>query len=302
MVKSRFDEERKEGRLAPSIRSKIESHRREQRFVESILPVSKWILELASFDIHKIVNPEVNGVSYQDGNQKGYYNVKAYVLHRDGYKCQRRGCKSGDRKLHVHHIIWKSKGGTNEPKNLITLCSECHSELHDGVFELKGRRSKTKHATEIGIIKSQLRKGDWEFEETFGYMTKWKREQVLELPKSHVNDAVAICCAEGELVTPRRNTYFKKHVAAGDYQQTKGKRSHLRIPTGKLFGIRKFDLISTAKGIGFVKGKRSSGYFMISDLDGNVIHASVNIKKDCCRLAARTTTLIEERKDVSSLI
>jgi len=286
---------KKEGGLAPSIRSKVESHYREKNFIESILPVSSWILELASFDIHKITNPEVSGVGYQDGNQKGYYNVKAYILNRDGYKCQHCKGKSKDKKLHVHHIIWKSKGGSDEPKNLITLCSECHSELHDGKFELKGKRSKTKHATEIGIVKSQLKKSSWEFEETFGYITKWKREQVLRLSKSHVNDAVAICCGEGEFVTPRNNTYFKRHVAAGDYRQTMGRHSQMRIPTGKLFGIRKFDLISTSRGIGFVKAKRSRGFFIISDLGGNVIHANANVKKDCRRLVARTTTLIEER-------
>ncbi len=205
----------REGRLAPSIRSKVESHLRERNFVESILPISTWKVELASFDIHKITNPNVHGVGYQEGVQQGYYNVKAYVLDRDGYKCQRCKGKSKDKKLHVHHIIWRSKGGTDEPKNLIVLCSKCHDELHDGKFELKGRRSKTKHATEIGVIKSQLKKGDWDFEETFGYLTKWKREQVLELPKSHVNDAVAICCEKGELVTPRINTYFKKARTSG---------------------------------------------------------------------------------------
>ena len=50
---------RRDGRLAPSIRSKLESHFREKKFVESILPVTKWKVELASFDIHKITNPDV---------------------------------------------------------------------------------------------------------------------------------------------------------------------------------------------------------------------------------------------------
>ena len=50
---------RKNGRLAPSIKSKVDSHLREKKFVESILPVSRWKVETASFDIHKISNPEV---------------------------------------------------------------------------------------------------------------------------------------------------------------------------------------------------------------------------------------------------
>jgi len=81
----------------------------------------------------------------------------------------------------------------------------------------------------------------------------------------------------------------------GDYQQTKGSRSEKRIPTGKLFGLRKFDYIQTPKVTGFIKGKRSTGFFTISDLEGKVINPSVNVKKNCTRLTARTTTLIERR-------
>ena len=283
----------KDERLAPSIQSKVDSHLREKKFVESILPISRWKAETASFDIHKITNPEVQGKGYQEGNQKDFYNIKAYVLHRDGYKCQHCKGKLKDKKLHIHHIIWKSKGGTDEPGNLLTLCESCHDDLHEGEFELSGERSKTKHATEIGIVKSQLKKL-WGFDECFGYETKFKREQMFDLPKSHYNDAVSICCEDGETVGLSNIACFKKHVSAGDYQQTKGKHSEKKIPTGKLFGLRKFDLIETPKGIGFVKGKRSSGFFALSNLDGSVISPSVNVKKDCKRILARTTTLTKE--------
>lgn len=285
---------RKKGRLAPSIKSKVDSHLREKKFVESILPVSRWKVEIASFDIHKISNPDVKRWDYQKGNQKGFYNVKAYVLHRDGYQCQK--CKTRKGKLHVHHVVFRSNGGTDSPENLIVLCSDCHDKLHKGEFEIKGIRSKTKHATEVGIVKSQLEKQFGDFEETFGYETKFKREQILQLPKSHHFDAVAICCEEGEIVELSDNIYFKKHVSKGDYQQTQGSRSEKRIPTGKLFGLRKFDYIQTPKVTGFIKGKRSTGFFAISDLEGKVINPSVNVKKDCIRLKARTTTLTERRR------
>jgi 5-methylcytosine-specific restriction endonuclease McrA len=284
---------RKEGRLAPSITSKVDSHLREKKFVESILPVSCWKVEIASFDIHKISNPDVKRWDYQKGNQKGFYNVKAYVLHRDGYQCQK--CKTRKGKLHVHHVVFRSNGGTDTPSNLITLCEGCHDKLHNGEFQIKGSRSKTKHATEVGVVTPQLKKRFGDFEETFGYETKFKREQILQLPKSHHFDAIAICCEEGEIVELSDNIYFKKHVSNGDYQQTKGSRSEKRIPTGKLFGLGKFDYIQTPKVTGFIKGKRSTGFFAISDLEGKVINPSVNVKKNCTRLTARTTTLIERR-------
>ena len=73
--------------------------------------------------------------------------------------------------------------------------------------------------------------------------------------------------------------------------------SEIKIPTGKLFGLRKFDLVSTSKGIGFVKGKRSTGFFVIFGLDGNILGSSVNVKKNCKRITARTTTLIERKRE-----
>lgn len=286
---------KRENRLAPSLLSKVQSHLRERDFVQSILPVSKWKVELASFDIHKISNPDV--VDYQKGKQLGYENVKQYVLNRDGYTCQSGRKIKHDDKLHVHHIVFRSQGGTNTPDNLVTLCEKCHKDLHAGKFAIKGKKSKTKHATEVGIVKSQLKKL-WNFEETFGYETKRKRQNI-GLSKTHYNDAVAICCEHYEMVKPSNTIYYKKHVSKGDYQQTSGIRSEKTIPTGKLFELRKFDLIQTPKGTGFIKGKRSSGFFALMDIHGGKITDSVNVKKDCIRLSARTTTLIKRSVNFS---
>ena len=281
---------RADGRLAPSIRSKVQSHLREHDFVERILPVRRWKVELASFDIHKITNPDVEGAGYQEGAQKDFYNVKAYVLHRDGYKCQSGRQGKHSPKLHVHHKVFRAHGGSDEPSNLVTLCATCHDDLHAGTFDLKVKRSKTRHATEVGIVKGAIAGTGWTFSPTFGYETKWKREQCLGWPKSHAADAVSICCADGEVVTPNPTVVRKRHVAKGDYQQTSGQRSEQRIPTGKLFGLRKFDLVATPDGVGFVKGKRSTGYFAVAGLDGTPINNSARAAS-CVRLAARSTTL-----------
>ena len=193
----------------------------------------------------------------------------------------------------MHHVIQRRDDGSNSPDNLITLCRTCHDALHDGKWELPRRRpSKTRHATHMGVVQACLKKSGWEFEETFGYLTKRKREH-LQLPKGHANDAIAICCEDEETVKwPESCGYLKRHVSAGDYQQTKGRRSETRIPTGKLFGLRKFDLIKTKKGTGFVKGKRNSGFFEVATLAGEVVSHSISVKKNCVRLQARSTTLI----------
>jgi hypothetical protein len=292
---------RKAGRLAPSIRSKVDSHLRERTFIESILPITRWKVELASFDIHKITNPDLSGTGYQNGPLKDYYNTKAYVLHRDGYRCQskQKGIKHS-KELHVHHILFRSQNGSDAPTNLITLCKTCHDDLHAGKFQIKGKRSRTKAPTETGIIKGAIANSGWTFEATFGYQTKFKREQHQNLPKSHANDAIAICCEDGAIVTPHSTLWKKRHVAAGDYRQTKGAHSQIRIPTGKLFDLRKFDLIQTEQGSGFVKGKRSTGYFALSDIDDKPVHASAKVL-NCQRLAARSTTLIQGQRLLPAL-
>jgi len=32
--------------------------------------------------------------------------------------------------LHVHHIVYRSQGGSDDPTNLITLCAEHHAVVH----------------------------------------------------------------------------------------------------------------------------------------------------------------------------
>ena len=67
---------KQEGWLAPSIINKIESHLKEIEFINSILPVSEIIVEIAPFDIQKIKNPEISGSEYQEGEMKGFENIR----------------------------------------------------------------------------------------------------------------------------------------------------------------------------------------------------------------------------------
>jgi 5-methylcytosine-specific restriction endonuclease McrA len=56
--------------------------------------------------------------------------VRREVLARDHHRCRTSGC---DRIhfLEVHHVVARSRGGTNTPENLITLCSSCHRFWHE---------------------------------------------------------------------------------------------------------------------------------------------------------------------------
>ena len=60
-----------------------------------------------------------------------YANRRIEVLERDNYHCQRSGCDCADpERLTVHHIKPRCLGGRNKLRNLITLCDDCHREIH----------------------------------------------------------------------------------------------------------------------------------------------------------------------------
>ncbi|MDY5057566.1 MAG: RNA-guided endonuclease IscB, partial [Bullifex sp.] len=109
------------GWLAPSVEQRIGYHIHLIGFVCRLLPISSITVEKAKFDIHRIQNPDVEGVGYQQGPQYGFDNVKEYVRWRDGYRC--RKCRSRAY-LEVHHIVQRRDGGSDRPDNLVTLCHD----------------------------------------------------------------------------------------------------------------------------------------------------------------------------------
>ncbi|MGV8122370.1 MAG: HNH endonuclease [Candidatus Xenobiia bacterium LiM19] len=58
------------------------------------------------------------------------------ILKRDHFQCQVPGCKCR-RNLQVHHIIWRSKGGSDYDFNLITLCKAHHKHILHDLMALK---------------------------------------------------------------------------------------------------------------------------------------------------------------------
>lgn len=274
---------RKEGWLPPSVQSKIDSTKKEIKFVFSILPITRVIFEYAKFDIHKLTNKFIKGFWYQLGDKYGYESTKSYVLARDKYKCQACKGRSKDKRLEVHHIKYRRDGGTNKPTNLLTLCHTCHKLIHSNQLELNKNQLKacvnTVDATQISIISKRI----WEFLQrgikikrfslvkTFGYTTKVKR-RLLKIRKDHHIDALACTypkrtCYRKGLRKPcvKSNFYSKICVSKGDYQQTKGIRSQQKIPTGKIQGFRKFDLVKYIGKIYAIKGRMSSGYAILMD-------------------------------------
>ena len=300
---------RRKNRFSPTMISKFNSHLKEINFVKSILPITKLIIETANFDPHLLKNPALHNEkikkwAYQRGTNYGFANTKAFVLDRDSYKCQHCKGKSKDKRLEVHHIIFRSNNGSDEPENLITLCKTCHDMVHDGKIVINGGKVKgnLKHATQMNSIRVQLLKRLLYAEETFGYITKEHR-QLFELPKEHYIDAVVIACqGNPAYFNKTKNVIYKRCVSKGDYQQTKGVRSEKRIPTGKLFGFRKFDKVRYLGKEYFIKGRMSTGFAILMGID-NIKLSLKPIPKfsKMERIASRKSWIIDQSRMIHML-
>jgi hypothetical protein len=203
---------RKEGWLAPSIQHKLDSHLRMIELIKKILPISKEIVEVASFDIQKILTPDISGLAYQEGCQKDFYNVREYILHRDGHRCQNPNCTNKTKEiiLELHHIRFQEKGGSDSPNNLITLCTKCHTpKNHKGFLRSWEPKMKSlKGATFMTSVRWKLVNA-LECQHTYGYLTKSKRiEEGIE--KTHANDAFLIAGGNKNII--RSETHIIKQV------------------------------------------------------------------------------------------
>ena len=269
---------RPKGWLPPSLRSKLESTTKIVKQLSEILPINKVRVEIAKFDTQKLENPDIKGIEYQQGKTQGYDNVRAYIFARDNYTCQI--CKKQLGILQTHHIIERKDGGSDRPENLATVHKKCHEDFHKGLIKHKFRKPKEyKVQTQVTILKdyiiSELRK-DFEVEVTFGHITKRKRIN-LGLEKTHFNDAIAIC--NPKKIEPLETIIKRVCISRGRYQQTKGVRSEKKLPKGKLFGFNQWDKVKINNQIGFIKGKRSSGYFDVCDIAGKSISHSIKYTK-----------------------
>lgn len=283
---ARFDNRtRPEGWLPPSLRSKADSTVKIVTGLAEILPIKKVNVEIAKFDTQKLQNPGIKGEEYQKGVTEGYENARAYVFVRDDHTCQI--CKKKGGILQTHHIIQRKDGGSDRPDNLVAVHNTCHEDFHKGLVKHKFRKPKQYvEAAHVNVLKDFIvdaLKKSFEVEVTFGYITKRNRHR-LNLPKSHCFDAIAIC--NPKKIERLERIYKRVCIPRGRYQLSKGVRSEKQLPKGKLFGFRQWDKVRIGNQVGFVKGKRTSGYFHICDIDGGTINASIKhtkLQRSCSR-------------------
>jgi len=303
--KPRFDNrKRKDGWLPPSLEHKLESHIRLIERLKRILPITRVVVEVASFDTQKMQNPEISGVEYQRGELAGY-EVREYLLAKWGHKCAY--CGKTDVPLEIDHIIPKSRGGSNRVSNLTIACHECNQSKGNRTAEEFGYpevQAKAKEPLKAAAFMNAIR---WELvnrlgcDWTYGSITKYRREK-LKLEKSHVNDAFVIAGGtsnhirtgyiyKAKQVRRQNRSMFKANILKGGRKK--------RNTVKEVNGFRRFDKVLYGKLKCFIFGLRTRGYFDLRDIEGNKIGGDVSYKK--LRLIERSRGMIQEVKSAIPL-
>ncbi|MBC7533678.1 MAG: HNH endonuclease [Oligoflexus sp.] len=124
---------RQKGWLPPSIKSRADNVRTWTKKLTSHSPISSIAVETVRFDLQKIVNPEISGIQYQQGELLGY-EVREYLLEKWGRKCAY--CDAKGTPLEVEHIVPKSKRGSDRVSNLTLACNPCNQKKGSSDIEV----------------------------------------------------------------------------------------------------------------------------------------------------------------------
>ncbi|MDZ4672529.1 MAG: RNA-guided endonuclease IscB [Phototrophicales bacterium] len=281
---ARFDNrKRSSGWLAPSLMSRVYNIETWVKRLMHYVPVTYLALELVKFDIQSMVNPEISGIDYQQGELWGY-EVREYLLEKFGRKCVYCGAK--DVPLEIEHIVPKSRGGSNRVSNLTLACHTCNQKKGNQTADEFGHphvqklaKAPFKDASAVNVTRWKLHQTLQNFclpiEIGTGGRTKYNRA-IQNYPKTHWLDAV--CVGEsGQLVfvSPNHQSLAIKAVGRGNRQMTKpdkygfprATRQRKKVYFGFQTGDMAKAMVTSGKKEGIYVGKvtvRASGRFNIT--------------------------------------
>ena len=200
------DNYKPEGWLAPSQEHQFIQHQRLFDTLTALFPIGLIRIQASPFDPALMQNPRISAEEYQQGTLYGY-ELRAYVRHRDSYRCAY--CGTTDTRLELDHIVPLAHGGTSRVGNLITACRRCNQQKADQTLEqflahdpqraARIRRSADscsfREPTQLNTMRLRLlahaEQTGIPIRQTTGVVTAWQRRR-QGITKSKAHDAVLL--------------------------------------------------------------------------------------------------------------
>jgi 5-methylcytosine-specific restriction endonuclease McrA len=274
--KPRFDNrKRPEGWLPPSLRHRVDVLVKVARRLSRYVKIRRIVAETASFDLHRMMNPEVHGEGYQKG-PLFRTDLRRYLFmkHRGTCAYCRKDLIPG---WQADHVQPKSRGGSDRARNRVAACEACNVKKSNRTAEEFGHPEVIEVAKEnyapaaiVTSIKTVLVRELSRIApvvETDGALTSRNRRGA-SLEKSHAVDALCALEVPKDVRVPSVQVRLVAR-AAGSRRLVNGVRGEHRIRLGReVKGFRQWDEVSWNGRRCYVKGRRKTGSFLLSDLDG----------------------------------
>ncbi len=291
---ARFNNRRRPaGWLAPSLRSRVDHILTWLRRLRGVCPLTAISVELVRFDTQALVNPEITGVEYQQGELVGY-EVREYLLEKWQRTCAY--CGATGVPLQVEHLVPRSRRGSDRVSNLTLACEPCNQRKGSqtaaeyGFLQLMALAQRPlRDAAAINstrwAVYAQLQATGLPVEAGTGGRTKYNRTR-LGWVKTHWQDAAAVGASTPErlrIVTPQ--VVQITATGRGLHSRTKLDKygfPRLRLPRQKrFFGYQTGDMVEAIVTTGTKQGRyhpegtrrvavRASGSFNVTTAMGTV--------------------------------
>jgi 5-methylcytosine-specific restriction endonuclease McrA len=267
---ARFSNRRRHtGWLAPSLRSRVSHIITWYRRLSQRCPITAISVELVRFDTQTIVNPEISGLAYQQGELLGY-EVREYLLEKWQRTCAY--CGATGVPLQVEHILPRARGGSDRVSNLTLACVPCNqgkgiqTAAEFGFPHVQDqaqqplRDAAAMNSTRWALYE-QLKATGLPVEVGTGGRTKYNRAR-LGWPKTHWQDAACVGASTPDglrIATP--TVLVITATGRGQHSRTKLDKygfPRLRLPRQKrFFGFQTGDMVVAVVGSGI-----KSGYYV----------------------------------------
>jgi 5-methylcytosine-specific restriction endonuclease McrA len=277
---------RPEGWLAPSVRHRVEGVEALVKKLMRLAPITSIVIEDSKFDTQAVMNPEISGVEYQQGD---LYRREAmeYLLEKWGRKCVY--CGAEKKPLQMDHVVPKSKGGSDRVSNLVPACEDCNQKKGNKDLEvyLEGRpellktiKSGLKEPLRGAAVMNGLRHVIKERLEKLGVPVISSRASITKLnrgrfgvPKFHAGDAACVgpkSSLEGWnrkilVVTSmgRGKKQRETHNEFGFPYDNSGKPRRILPRAKRLFGYATGDIVIGTPTKGKHKGQSLAGRVVV---------------------------------------
>lgn len=228
-TEAKFSNRKKKRLITPTVNQLVETTLNQIKSICKILPVKTWTIEANKFAFMQMEDGSVQGIDFQNGKLKGYESADEYIFELQKGKCY---C-CGKPIRHFHHIIPRSKGGSDGVENKVGLCEECHDLHHKGELEINatGVHKKYNALSVLNQATPYIYKG---LVEIFGEENvticsgrdTYNVREVSHLEKDHNIDALCIAALGAGVVpkVPQIETFNVKQFRHHDRALTNAQR------------------------------------------------------------------------------